>query len=124
MALAADRYTSRADTLVFLGCVLLSLAAMGLPDRVRDPFAGALQRTVLAPFLALQRQTDLVSASLQRYDAVVAQRAHRVVALERGGDEVGLPLQREERGEHGPLQRPRERIPHPVRQAHRGERQQ
>src|SRR5881392_370184 len=80
MALAADRYTSRADTLVFVGCVLLSLAAMSLPDRVRDPLAGALQRTVLAPFLALQRQTDLVSASLQRYDAVLAQRDSAALA--------------------------------------------
>ena len=80
MALAADRYTSRADTLVFLGCVLLSLAAMSLPDRVRDPFAAALQRTVLAPFLTLQRQTDLVSASLQRYDAVLAQRDSAALA--------------------------------------------
>src|SRR6266705_3546623 len=44
MALGADRYTSRADTLVFLGCVLLSLAAMSLPDRARDRFAAALQR--------------------------------------------------------------------------------
>ena len=80
MAPAADRYTSRADTLVFLGCVLLSLAAMSLPDRVRDPFAAALQRTVLAPFLTLQRQTDLVSASLQRYDAVLAQRDSAALA--------------------------------------------
>src|SRR5213593_3007059 len=80
MALGADRYTSRADTLVFLGCVLLSLAAMSLPDRVRDPFAAALQRTVLAPFLTLQRQTDLVSASLQRYDAVLAQRDSAALA--------------------------------------------
>src|ERR1051325_6881267 len=80
MALGADRYASRADTLVFLGCVLLSLAAMSLPDRVRDRFAAALQRTVLAPFLALQRQTDLVSASLQRYDAVVAQRDSAALA--------------------------------------------
>src|SRR5437870_3237914 len=74
MALGADRYTSRADTLVFLGCVVLSVAAMSLPDRIRDPLARALQRTVLAPFLALQRQTDLLSASLDRYNAVVAQR--------------------------------------------------
>src|SRR5439155_22238715 len=46
----------------------------------RDPFAAALQRTVLAPFLTLQRQTDLVSASLQRYDAVLAQRDSAALA--------------------------------------------
>src|SRR5438128_6012716 len=74
MALGADRYASRADTLVFVGCVLLSGAAMSLPGRVRDPLAGALRRTVLAPFLSLQQQIERLSASLGRYDAVVAQR--------------------------------------------------
>jgi len=80
MALGADRYASRADTLVFIGCVLLSLAAMSLPDRVRDPFARALRQTVLAPFLALQQQTELLSASLERYDAVIAQRDSAALA--------------------------------------------
>jgi rod shape-determining protein MreC len=74
MAIGADRYASRADTLVFLVCVLLSLAAMSLPQRLREPLARALRQTVLAPFLALQQQTELLSASLQRYDAVAAQR--------------------------------------------------
>lgn len=80
MALGADRYASRADTLVFIGCVLLSLAAMSMPDRFRDPFARALRQTVLAPFLALQQQTELLSASLERYEAVVAQRDSAALA--------------------------------------------
>ena len=80
MALGADRYTSRGDTLVFLGCVVLSVAAMSLPERIRDPLARALQQTILAPFLALQRQTDLLSASLERYNAVVSQRDSVAVA--------------------------------------------
>jgi rod shape-determining protein MreC len=74
MALGADRYASRGDTFAFLGCVLLSVAAMSLPERIRDPLARGLRQTVLAPFLALQQQTELLSASLARYDAVVAQR--------------------------------------------------
>src|SRR5947208_6557794 len=74
MALGADRYASRGDTFAFLGCVLLSVAAMSLPERIRDPLARGLRQTVLAPFLALQQQTELLSASLERYDAVVAQR--------------------------------------------------
>ena len=74
MALGADRYASRADTLVFLGCVLLSAAAMSLPGRLRDPLARGLRQTVLAPFLSLQQQIERLSASLARYDAVVAQR--------------------------------------------------
>lgn len=80
MALRADRYASRADTLVFIGCVLLSLAAMSLPERVRDPFVRVLRQTVLAPFLTLQRQTKLLSASLERYDAVVGQRDSATLA--------------------------------------------
>src|SRR2546430_4557960 len=80
MALGADRYASRGDTFAFLGCVLLSVAAMSLPERIRDPLARGLRQTVLAPFLALQQQTELLSASLERYDAVVAQRDSAALA--------------------------------------------
>ena len=74
MALGADRYASRADTLIFLGCVALSVAAMSIPDTMRDPIARGLRQTVLAPLLTLQQQTELLAASRARYDAVVAQR--------------------------------------------------
>src|SRR5256884_4775595 len=80
MALGADRYASRSDAFVFFGCVLLPVAAMGLPERIRDPLARDLRQTVLAPFLALQQQTELLSASLERYDAVVAQRDSAALA--------------------------------------------
>jgi rod shape-determining protein MreC len=55
-------------------CVLLSFAAMGLPDRIREPFARGLRQTVLAPLLTLQEQSQLLSASLSRYQSVVAAR--------------------------------------------------
>ena len=74
MGLGADRYTSRAGTLLFVGCVTLSFAAMSLPDRVRDPLARLLRQTVLAPLLALQEQSQLLAASLSRYETVVAER--------------------------------------------------
>ena len=80
MALGADRYASRGDTFAFLGCVVLSVVAMSLPQRIRDPLARGLRETVLAPFLALQQQTELLSASLARYDAVVAQRDSAALA--------------------------------------------
>src|SRR5207247_10360078 len=80
MALGADRYASRCETLVFLGCVLLSVAAMSLPARIRDPLARGLRQTVLAPFLALQQQIERLSASLARYDAVVSQRDSAALA--------------------------------------------
>jgi rod shape-determining protein MreC len=80
MALGADRYASRGDTFAFLVCVLLSVAAMSLPEGIRDPLARGLRQTVLAPFLALQQQIERLSASLARYDAVVAQRDSAALA--------------------------------------------
>jgi rod shape-determining protein MreC len=80
MPIGADRYASRADTLLFLGCVGLSVAAMSLPDTWRDPIAQGLRQTVLAPFLALQQQTGLLAAARARYDAVVAQRDSAALA--------------------------------------------
>ncbi|HEV8266419.1 MAG TPA: rod shape-determining protein MreC [Gemmatimonadales bacterium] len=80
MALGVDRYASRADTLIFLGCVGLSLAAMSLSNTWRDPIAQSLRQTVLSPFLALQQQAGLLSAARARYDAVVAQRDSAALA--------------------------------------------
>ncbi len=80
MALGSDRYASRADWLLLIGCVFLSVVAMGLPGRLRDPVARALRQTVLAPFLALQEQTQLLAASLTRYQTVAVQRDSAVLA--------------------------------------------
>ncbi len=80
MALGSDRYASRADWLLLMVCVLLSVSAMSLPDRVRDPLARVLRQTVLAPLLALQEQTQLLAASLTRYQAVTVQRDSAVLA--------------------------------------------
>ncbi len=80
MAIGTDRYASRGDTLLFLACVGLSIAALSLPDQWRDPLAQALRQSVLAPFLFLQRQTELLAAARYRYDAVVAQRDSAALA--------------------------------------------
>src|SRR6266478_5695112 len=74
MAIGTDRYASRGDTLLFIACVGLSIAALSLPDQWRDPVAQGLRQSVLAPFLFLQRQTELLAAARYRYDGVVAQR--------------------------------------------------
>ena len=79
MALGSDRYASRADWLLLMVCVLLSVSAMSLPDRVRDPLARVLRQTVLAPLLTLQEQTQLLAASLTRYQAVTVQRDSAVL---------------------------------------------
>ena len=80
MAIGTDRYASRADTLLFIACVGLSIAALSLPDQWRDPLAQGLRQSVLAPFLFLQRQTELLAAARARYDGVVAQRDSAVLA--------------------------------------------
>src|SRR5437899_9411237 len=74
MAIGTDRYASRADTLLFIACVGLSIAALSVPPQWRDPLAQGLRQSVLAPLLFLQRQTELLAAARYRYDAVVAQR--------------------------------------------------
>lgn len=80
MGLGADRYTTRGDTLVFLGCVALSLVAMSLPAGARDPLASGLRRTVLLPFLKLQNQSELLRTSRTRFAQVVAERDSAVLA--------------------------------------------
>src|SRR5258708_22731275 len=80
MAIGTDRYASRGDTLLFVLCVGLSVAALSLPDQWRDPLAQGLRQSVLAPFLFLQRQTELLAAARYRYDAVVAQRDSVAIA--------------------------------------------
>src|SRR2546422_3104371 len=74
MAIGTDRYASRGDTLLFVACVGLSIAALSLPDQWRDPLAQGLRQSVLARFLLLKRRTELLAAARYRYDAVVAQR--------------------------------------------------
>src|SRR5213594_2214056 len=80
MAIGTDRYASRGDTLLFIACVGLSIAALSLPDQWRYPLAQGLRQSVLAPFLFLQRQTELLAAARYRYDAVVAQRDSMALA--------------------------------------------
>jgi rod shape-determining protein MreC len=80
MAIGTDRYASRADTLLFIACVGLSIAVLSMPDRWRDPLAQGLQQSVLAPFIFLQRQTELLAAARTRYDNVVAQRDSSALA--------------------------------------------
>src|SRR5882672_6600702 len=80
MAIGTDRYASRGDTLLFIACVGLSIAALSLPDQWRNPLAQGLRQSVLAPFLFLQRQTELLAAARYRYDAVVAQRDSSALA--------------------------------------------
>jgi rod shape-determining protein MreC len=52
------RFGSRVDTVVFGGCVVLSLVARGLPETLRDPISSGLRRTVVAPLVSLQTAAE------------------------------------------------------------------
>jgi rod shape-determining protein MreC len=54
----AARFSSRADVLVFGVCILLSLMAMVLPARLREPVASGLRRSLVAPLLQLQQGSE------------------------------------------------------------------
>ena len=53
------RTYGRRDTILLAGCVVLSLVALFLPERMREPIATSLRRTVLAPLVSLQSDAEL-----------------------------------------------------------------
>ena len=72
--MAAEGFASRWDTLAFVVCLLLSLAARAAPEPLQEQAASAVRSTVLAPFLWLQHQAELFRTSRTRFAAVVAER--------------------------------------------------
>jgi rod shape-determining protein MreC len=52
------RLSSRTDVVTFGVCVLLSLIAMVLPARLREPVASGLRRSLVAPLLQLQQGSE------------------------------------------------------------------
>ena len=80
MALGADRYATRGDTLVFLSGLALSLVAMSLPPTIRDAVSSGLRRSVLWPLLQLQDQSEALRTSHARFVQVSAERDSAVLA--------------------------------------------
>ena len=74
MALGTDRFASRADTVAFVVCLVLSLVALALPAGLRTPIAGALRSTVLMPVLAVQRRAAEATQAGERLATVRAER--------------------------------------------------
>jgi rod shape-determining protein MreC len=48
----------RLDTMAFGACILVALVLSALPDQMREPVAGALRRTIVAPLVGLQRGAE------------------------------------------------------------------
>ncbi|NIM50329.1 MAG: hypothetical protein GTN62_09220 [Gemmatimonadales bacterium] len=80
MSFAPDRFSSRRDTLAFAICLVLSVAARLAPPAVQDSVSLTISETVLAPFLALQNQAELIKASRGRYARLVRSRDSALVA--------------------------------------------
>ncbi len=74
MSFKPDRFSTRRDTLAFIICLLLSVSARVAPPPVQDSLARAISSTVLAPFLWVQEQAELIRASRGRYALVVESR--------------------------------------------------
>lgn len=55
----APRSFTRRDTVLLTASVVAALVALGLPPQLRTPIAGAIRRTVVAPFIRLQQNAEL-----------------------------------------------------------------
>jgi rod shape-determining protein MreC len=82
------------DVAVFVACTLLSLVAMVLPANLREPVAGTLRRTVVAPLIRLQlgaerwRAAYLSSERVELRRDTLALAAARVPTLETDNDRL------------------------------------
>lgn len=70
----AARAYSRRDTVLFVSCIVLALAAIQLPERMRDPLASALRQTILAPLVVIQSDAEQSRRSLLTREQREAQR--------------------------------------------------
>ncbi len=93
MTPAPDTFASRRDTLAFVICLLLAFTARVAPPTAQSAASDAIVHTVLAPFLYLQEQVEVIRASRSRYLATVGLRDSvlaRAMAVE------GLELESEQ----------------------------
>ncbi len=74
MTFASERTASRRDTFIFVACLALSIVARSMPLEWGVALSVGLQDTLLAPFLALQRQAELIKTSQTRFADVVSER--------------------------------------------------
>jgi rod shape-determining protein MreC len=90
----AVRFYGRRDSILLISCVILSLIAQFLPDRMRDPFTAGLRSTILAPLVSLQTNAELTRRAWMTREARVAARdslvlkAMSVTAVEAENDRL------------------------------------
>ena len=76
----ASRVSGRRDTLLLGACVSLAVITLALPQRVRDPFAAAMRRSVVAPLLSLQYNAELTRRAWEARERTRAERDSVVLA--------------------------------------------
>jgi rod shape-determining protein MreC len=74
MASASEHSYTRRDTVMFLGCLALSLVALFSPSRWGQEIADTLRGTVLAPLVWLQVRAEEGRTSRARLKAITVQR--------------------------------------------------
>jgi rod shape-determining protein MreC len=90
----AARMGRRVDAGLLAGCVVLSLIAVALPPKDREPIAGVLRRSIVAPLVGLQsgaeRWRNAWISNEQRQIAAdsVAMRAIKAQALQLENDQL------------------------------------
>jgi len=72
--MVSERLASRWDTLAFVACVGLALMARALPEPAQEAVSSGVRRTLLAPFLIVERQTGRLRAAYTQADAFLAER--------------------------------------------------
>jgi rod shape-determining protein MreC len=76
----ASRVSGRRDTLLLSACVGLSFVTLALPQSIRDPFAAAMRRSVVAPLLSLQYNAELTRRAWEARERTRAERDSVVLA--------------------------------------------
>ena len=88
------RFAGRLDLVLFGACVLIALVVMVLPANLREPLAGVMRRTTVAPLLQLQKGAEQWRAAYLSSERVELRRdtlalaAARVPTLESENDRL------------------------------------
>jgi rod shape-determining protein MreC len=77
---AAAGFTTRIDTALLAGCILVALVLRAAAPPVKDAIAAFLRSTVLAPLFSMQSAAEKWRGALASYDALVASRDSAVLA--------------------------------------------
>ena len=70
---------TRVDVALLAASAFLSLSALALPSRLRDPLAATIRRTFVAPLITIQHDAELGRGALVRHDAETAARDSMVL---------------------------------------------